>query len=135
MELFKWNSAYSVNVVSIDKDHQVIFGLLNELYNAVAAGKGGTAVHDVVKSLVKYAQRHFRREELLMEQAGYPYLKNHIALHEYFEQSVFKYAKQLTENSEGITIEVLSFMRDWLIQHIQGVDMDFVPYLKSKNID
>ena len=134
MELFKWDSAYSVNVLSIDKDHQVLFGLLNELYGAVSEGKGALAVHDVAKSLVEYAQKHFRREELLMEQAEYPRLKSHVALHEYFEQSVLKYSKQADENPETITIEVLSFLCDWLIQHIQGADMDFAPYLTKANI-
>ena len=34
----------------------------------------------------------------------------------------------------SLTIVILSFLRHRLIQHIQGIDMDYVPYLKAKNL-
>jgi len=134
MELFKWSSRYSVWVDSIDEDHKGLFELINTLYSSLTQGQAQDILSEVLDKLFVYAQKHFRREESLLREASYPYLANHIALHEYFEQSIVRYNKQLKYDPSSLSIEILSFLRDWLIQHIQGVDMDYVPYLKANNL-
>jgi hemerythrin-like metal-binding protein len=134
MELFKWSNRYSVCIESIDEEHKGLFQLLNRLYTSLTEGDAQEILAEVIDELFEYTQKHFRREESLLKQVEYPYLKNHIALHEYFEQSIVRYREQLYSDPSSLTIDILSFLRDWLIQHIQGVDMDYVPYLKAKNL-
>ena len=134
MELFKWSNRYSVCIDSIDEEHKGLFNLINSLYSSLTEGQAQDILSEVLDKLFEYTQKHFRREESLLRQANYPCLAKHVALHEYFEQSIVKCNLQQQDDPSSLTIEILSFLRDWLIQHIQGVDMDYVPYLKAKNL-
>ena len=40
MALLTWTTEYSVAVEAIDKQHQKLFAMLNELHDAMKSGKG-----------------------------------------------------------------------------------------------
>src|ERR1039458_7281820 len=80
--LFTWSNEYSVEVESIDKQHQKLFETVNELHKAMKAGKGGLLTPEIVKRLAAYAQAHFAAEEGAMKRANYPDFASHRAEHD-----------------------------------------------------
>ena len=65
MPLFTWNASYSVNVKRFDADHQQLFSILNELHDAMKAGRGKEVLEGTLTELLRYTERHFTAEEAL----------------------------------------------------------------------
>ena len=84
MPFVEWTDDFSVGVPEIDRDHQTLLGLLNDLYDAVEAGVGHEAVGRVLDGLALYVSYHFAHEEGLFLRAKYPgyerHRKQHLAL-------------------------------------------------------
>jgi len=67
MPTFRWNERYSVNIALLDRQHQRLFDIFNELNAALAVGRGGTVMDSVLCRLTDYVKTHFVAEEALME--------------------------------------------------------------------
>lgn len=66
MQLFQWNSSYSVGFAEIDNQHKRWFQLAHELHSAVVTGKGREKLGQVLASFAAYTKGHFATEERLM---------------------------------------------------------------------
>ncbi|MFO7938127.1 MAG: bacteriohemerythrin [Bacteroidales bacterium] len=131
MDLIIWHdSLYSVGHQEIDSQHMGLVNTLNELFDKMAKGNGKTILSEIIESLMKYTKEHFRYEEMLMMQYGYPRLKEHKEKHQEFERKVAEFQEKYKKGSEQLTSEVLRFLRDWLTTHIQNTDKDYSSYLK-----
>ena len=81
MPLLAWNGSYSVGVKTIDQQHSVLFGIVNELHAAMMKGQAQSVVGPLLDKLVKYTHEHFAYEERMMDAAKYPGLVTHRAHH------------------------------------------------------
>jgi hemerythrin len=130
MAWFTWSDDYSVHVQDIDRQHQGLFYVLNELHKAMLAGEGAERLTAVLSSLVTYVRDHFSAEETLMLQASYPEYDAHKAEHHEFARRVSELLdKQRRGSKSQVTIEVLQMLRDWLTTHIKGTDQKYAPYV------
>ena len=132
--LFPWTDAYSVKIVVVDSQHKVLVDLINELHQAMIARKGKESLGGVLASLVKYTKSHFAAEEGLMQANQYPDLASHRAEHERFTQTIVEIQDRFRRNEVAITIDLMDFLKDWLIKHIMGVDKRYVSHLTSKGV-
>ena len=89
-----------------------------------------------MKFLVDYTKRHFTAEEEIMMNSGYPGLSNHNELHKTLINEVMGVLLGL---KEGQTIEpnkLVSFLSDWLINHILEEDKkigEHIAHMESTN--
>ena len=129
----EWHNRFSVGHDGVDQDHQGLFKLFNELSEAMRGGRTKAVIASVLDRLLDYAASHFRREEEVMAAAGYPGLAAHRKEHEAFVAQAAQ-ARQAFNSSAANTlaIETLSFVKDWLINHIQKSDQAFTPYVRGK---
>ena len=134
MALFTWNDSYSVQVEMCDKQHQRLFAIMNELADAMRAGRGNDVVAKTVGDLLTYTRTHFQQEEGLMQKAGYPQLASHQAMHRKFEADVAALEQQTKEGRAANSIQVLNLLRDWLLNHIQKVDKQYSQPLNAAGI-
>jgi hemerythrin len=67
MGYLKWNNRYSVHVDEIDKQHQKLINLINEMYDAMQAGKGREIIGTVIDEFVDYTVYHFNTEERFLQ--------------------------------------------------------------------
>ncbi|AFN73859.1 Hemerythrin HHE cation binding region [Melioribacter roseus P3M-2] len=134
MPLFRWTDSYSVNIKSIDEQHKKLLDIINELHEAMKAGKGKEALNKIFNELVDYTRTHFSFEEKLMEKYGY----SESALHKQTHQNLIKQLNELKENYEkgntNLSINVMNFLQDWLIGHIQGSDKKYTAHLNAKGV-
>ncbi len=132
MAIVEWNTTYSVGVEKLDKDHQILFALIDDLHEAMRVGKGSLVVDQIVKDLTDYTVYHFGAEESLMVRAGYPQLAAHRAEHQRFIKELEKIKHELAQGISGHAITVSDFLRDWLVNHIQKLDTRYSPHMKAK---
>lgn len=131
MALFTWNSSYSVSVEQFDTEHQKLFALVNELNDAMRAGQGRFVLRIVLDSLIAYTNQHFAAEERAMKATRFPGYEAHAEEHRRLTEQVNDFAKQFEAGETSITIDVLYFLRDWLLNHIVTTDKKYSQHLKN----
>jgi len=134
MPLVTWDMSYSVRVAKCDEDHRKLFALINSLHDAMLAGKGALVVQKVVKELGDYAQFHFSAEERLLEQTHYPDLGPHRGQHRVFVKKVEQFQQDLKVTTAGQAISVVTFLKDWLTNHIKQTDQQYSAHLNAKGV-
>ena len=134
MPLITWNESYSVKVKSMDAQHKRWIDLINELYEAMRVGKGKDILSDTLTKMLEYGRTHFAAEELLMDKNGYPELKQHQKQHDAFFEQMDELSRRQMAGEVALTIEVMGSLKDWLVNHIQGVDQRYSDFLNSKGI-
>ena len=128
---FKWSSDYSVNIKTIDDQHQELVNILNRLFVAVSKREGDKAIAGILDALMQYTQKHFSLEERLMRQAKYKDLESHMAEHRMLIEQLDQLSKKYLLEEKPIYFEMLSFLKTWLKEHIQGVDRKYSAALQQ----
>jgi methyl-accepting chemotaxis protein len=129
----EWSDKYSVNVAEMDAQHKKLFALINELREAMRSGKGREAAGEILQRLVEYAVTHLGDEEHLMQKYEYPGYTGQKIAHDNLKKKVADYVEKF-KNDKVTTVEIMNFLKDWLINHIQGSDKKYGPYFNSKGI-
>ncbi len=134
MKIAIWDQRYSVSVKSIDQDHQKLFDLLNQLFEAMTKGQGKNIIGSIVQELERYTIYHFNREETFFRTTGYSKANEHIAEHSFFKQKVAEFKQNINKSDSTITPDVLTFLRDWLVNHILKIDKAYEAHFKKYSI-
>lgn len=134
MSFVVWQSKYETGVMSIDNDHRNLVSMIENLYSAISKGEGKKVIDVIVKGLSEYAIVHFNREEMLMKSIGFEGFEKHKKSHQTFTDKVSSFQQMLASGQQNISVEVVAFLRDWLINHIQNIDMQFVDEFKKHGI-
>jgi hemerythrin len=134
MAFIKWNDSYSVHVVEIDHQHQKLVGLLNDIHDAMALGRGKDVVDSIIDGLIAYTQTHFATEEKYFELYQYPGAPEHIREHNDSVKRVLEFKGEAENCKQGLSIEVMLFLKDWLLKHIKGSDMQYGPFFNQHGL-
>ena len=134
MGTFQWNDSLSVGVKAMDEEHKRLVKLVDELDDAMRQGQGREVMKKTFDGLVTYAATHFKTEENLMRENGYPGFEEHAEKHDAMTQQVLNLQRQVRENQATITLKTMNFLTDWLTKHIQGTDKQYGIDLNQKGI-
>lgn len=124
-EIIKWDDKYSVGNVLLDSQHKKLVFLINELHAAMKDGKGKDALQKVLDDLVLYTIEHFSTEEQMLLKISYPDYADHKKKHEELTKQAVNLQSSYKSGSTPLTLDVLQFLRDWLIVHIEGTDKKY----------
>lgn len=127
MALLTWDDKYSLNVAELDRQHQRLFDLFNELYEAMQQGKGPAVIGQVLTAVIDYTAYHFAFEEGLLRQNGYPQFAAHHAEHVRLGQQAKELAARARQ--QDVTPATLKFLSGWLLNHILVEDRKFAASL------
>ena len=122
MALVKWDDSFSVKVTEIDRQHQKLVSMINELSDAMKQGKGKEILCKIINGLIRYTATHFNTEEKYFDRFRYPEADNHKKEHVAFVQKVSDFKSGFEEGKLTLTIDVMNFLSDWLRKHIKGAD-------------
>lgn len=134
MSHIRWEDKYSVNVAVIDEQHQKLFEILNTLFDASAAGKTQEVIAAIIKDIGDYAVYHFSTEETLMKSYDFPGLVEHKREHDAFREKVTKFHDALAKKKATLTLEIETFLIDWLDHHVLDLDRKYGPFLNEKGV-
>jgi hemerythrin len=135
MPLITWTNTLSVGIKEIDAQHQQLIKLINELHDAMKAGKGSAILGSTLGALADYTVYHFGTEEQMFKETGYPDAKAHMAEHKALTQQVLSIKAKFEAGQSVITIDLMEFLRNWLNDHIKGVDKKYTAFFHSKGIE
>jgi hemerythrin len=127
MPLLAWSSKYSVGVEEMDRQHRVLISLLNDLHEAMLHGKAQGMTGPLLQKLVDYTRKHFSSEEAMLAAAGYAGLAMHRMKHRDLIKQVEEYVARHKRGDVAVNVQLMNFMRDWLITHIQQTDCEYGP--------
>lgn len=130
-KLVHWSDNLAIGVTAIDEQHKLLVSYINELHRAVQQGREETVVLDILDALVDYAASHFSTEEVFFTHSAYPDTERHIAIHEQFKAHVAQFRSEVEAGSATVGMDVLEFLKNWLIEHIQGTDHNIGPYVRE----
>ena len=134
-KLVDWAEKYSIGSEEIDNQHKNILSLINKLYLSFTEGKADDVIEDILNEMVQYTDYHFKTEESYFEKFNYSDYSTHIEEHLFFINQVLNFRDDFKKESITITYDIMNFLRDWLIKHIQGSDKKYMNEFKSKEIN
>lgn len=134
MALINWTDALSTRIPSVDDQHKKLVNLINKLHDAMREGRGKEVLGQTLDEIISYTKYHFTYEEGLMRKADYPQLTAHKAEHELLVGKVLDLQEKYKAGNLSITIETLTFLKDWLNHHIMKEDKQYSAPLLAKGI-
>ena len=133
--LFVWDDSYNTGIAEIDRDHKGLVNLINDLYEAMQDGSGGALLMPILSALKSYTETHFSREELYMAECNAPDQEKHIQQHKLMVEKLVDLESRHRRGEAAISLQALTFLRDWLKNHICVVDQAMTVHLQDKCTD
>lgn len=134
MSLITWDSSYSVNIKEIDAQHKKLIDLVNLLDDKIKEGYGEDVLEIVLYDLIKYSFYHFTFEEAMLAKHSYQALSKHSLCHNEMIEKIKYFDQQFKLGNEHLSIEMLNFLKDWIIKHICWEDKKYSAFLNTKGI-
>lgn len=134
MTHIKWNDCLSVNINVVDMQHKKLIDLINSFYDNIRMGTSKEELLKLITSLKDYAVMHFHTEEVYMKKLNYPDYQLHKSEHDSFVKTVQNFESRFVSGKVLISLEVTSFIKDWIIKHIMGTDKLCAAFLIKNGI-
>ena len=135
MGQIEWGPEYETGVREIDSQHRTLLGIYNDLNEALQAGNQQEVVGTTIDRLLQYTDFHFKHEERMMVEYGYPMSSAHTAEHYVLIERSKLLQHRMQSGDAQVAMDTLDFLKRWLINHIQKVDRDLCDYLKSRGVN
>ncbi|WP_305908503.1 bacteriohemerythrin [Methylomarinum sp. Ch1-1] len=130
MALMTWTAEqYGTNVAFADEEHQVLFDLLNTLYDRATNGAARADVGESLDALIAYVVDHFAHEEKEMQAKGFAGYDAHKAEHDALVSTCADLQTKFHAGEADVTEDVGQMVKSWLDDHIPKFDKAYGPTL------
>ncbi|MDX9845460.1 MAG: bacteriohemerythrin [Tenuifilaceae bacterium] len=133
-ELVGWNDSFRIGISWVDDQHKVLFGLINQLYTTYGKSKSKGQLKKVLDELLDYTIYHFGNEEKVFEQIRYEGTEKHLVQHKKFIDKIKSFREEFNAGDISVALDVVHFLQDWLVTHIQRTDKAYVQTFKEHGI-
>ncbi len=133
-DLMRWDSSLQLGIGQIDDQHKQLVAMINDLHRAMKQRQTISIMGGILERLVNYTVYHFGNEEKLFQKHGYPEYDQHKKIHENLVGKVVEFKAKIDRGDSTISMELMDFLKDWLVNHIKGTDKKYVPFLKEKGL-
>ena len=127
----EWTEVLSVGDAAIDQQHQRLIQIINNLHEAMRTQTARTQLGELLDQLIAYTHEHFSYEEGRLQACGYPHLIAHQRLHAELLGQVGDLKTKFNRGKRAMNMELMSFLKSWLTDHIQKTDKRYTPYLSG----
>jgi len=131
MDFIIWRPSYNIGDSKIDNQHRQLVDLVNCLCAEIYRFRSNDIIDKILIQLVNYAEGHFRDEEKLMEEIGYPFYQEHKEEHERLVEEVFEFKNKYDQGLVSKE-DLIEFLKTWLIEHIIGSDLKIKSWLEKR---
>lgn len=134
MGFLDWQDSYSLGINEIDNQHKKLVSLIAKLYDAMSQAKANDVVGPILTELVMYTKTHFTTEEKYFAQFAYADAANHKLEHEKFVLKVKDFKDKFDSGKVGVSIQLMNFLKDWLLNHILKSDKKYVDCFQKNGL-
>ena len=132
MDFFGWEDWYTLGLEDFDAEHRNIARLQTELHDALQAGRHQTELRGLLGATLEAMRSHFEHEERMLAEANYAKLDLHQRQHAMFFKQVDEYVAEVDAGYLMISIKLVRFLRDWMVNHIDIADQLYAKEYASK---
>lgn len=140
--IFSWRNMYTqwddekfgVGLELFDDQHKTLLGMINKLHDGMKQGHKRESLGKVLVELMRYTMTHFSNEESLMKEYGYPAYEEHFKEHQRLLTQVQEFKSDFDAGIKTMTVEVMGFLVDWLLNHIAQSDRQYVSLMKENGV-
>ena len=133
MPIAIWMPKYLTGNPAVDRQHQHLFELVNELHHGIISGQGRESMGKTLKALGSYTLEHFATEEGFMRSTRYGNYPRHKAKHDQLAGQVKDLMAQYEAGALALPGTLSKFLADWLTHHIKEEDMEMITWLREKD--
>ena len=131
-----WKESFNTGYRRIDEQHEKFVGMLNSLYDInankdLSDHKIREEFNSVLRDTIDYMVYHFKTEEDIMKAINYKNLAKHSSKHRDFSNKIFDEVKNYTSNNYIDIVSLITYLRNWLLNHILIEDKAFVYEVKA----
>ena len=131
---FVWSEHdHSVGVGKFDDEHQDLTTMMAQIHEALLEEHDRIQAVTLMEKLVQETRVHFTHEENAMEESHFPDLEAHAAEHTALIAQTQNLLRQFARGSMNAMI-FPSFLRDWLIPHMQDYDRKYSATLRRQGL-
>ena len=129
--IVRWSDEYSIGLEAIDAQHMALIELVNDLWRAIASNAPVEVSQRLLERLEHYTVAHFGAEETMMRALEYPDFAAHKLAHAKFVHRIQTERQHLLQGKK-LSLDILHFLRDWLVNHILVSDRAYARFCKEK---
>jgi len=134
MSLIEWGNKLNVDIEEIDNQHKKLVGLVNDLHLAMKERKAKETLGKIIEGLKDYAIVHFATEEKYFDQFNYVNSTSHKREHQGFIDKVNEFNAGFDKGKIMLSMEIMDFLKEWLLNHIQKKDMAYASFFHEKGL-
>jgi hemerythrin-like metal-binding protein len=132
MAYFTWTASLMTGIDLIDEQHQKLLSIINKLHDAMKNRRAKDELLGLLEELDDYTKYHFGLEQRAFVKYSYPKKEEHLKLHKIFVDKIEELIAETKKGNTLVSIDALAFLTEWITNHIQKIDVQYVPYLKDK---
>jgi diguanylate cyclase (GGDEF)-like protein/PAS domain S-box-containing protein/hemerythrin-like metal-binding protein len=127
----EWKKEYESGCPLVDRQHQNLFLLANDLLSAIVSGLPDDHVDTQAKGLVAEVEAHFRDESAAYRAAGYPGADAHNRIHHALVQDM-RATLERFKGGRASVAELFELVAVRIIrEHLLSEDRKFFPYIQA----
>lgn len=127
MPFIEWNEKYETKITSIDRQHKKLVEYINKI-DTLKNEKPNNRdeISRVLGFLVEYCDSHFKYEESCFKNFKYEGEEEHKKVHEDLKAQVISFQKGYDSGTAELTDAIMSFLKNWLVNHICIEDFKYL---------
>lgn len=126
----EWDPKFSVSIEEIDRCQKKMFDLFNQLVDLKQNKSEPKECINLISSINEFSKFYFSTEEKMLRRHKYPDFGDHAKFHRQFTKRSISLRREIAEDIENLTDEVIIELREWLINHILEIDSLYIPYIR-----
>ena len=130
----EWIDRFNLGIHEIDDQHKRLIGIMNKICTALNEGEGDTVAGEALVEMEDYALTHFTLEEKYFDEFHYPKTEEHKTWHRAFINKAQAMKRDFESGKKSVSIDAISFLGGWFIDHTQTFDRDYVATFKEHGV-
>src|ERR1700739_733166 len=130
-----WRRYYECGIPEIDAEHQQLFMIANRILASLNPNGNSSEAVPLVDELLVHIAQHFKHEEKMLRQNGFPRAHAHCLSHSRLLERADELATQFRAQHTTVGAVLGFVVHDVVAGHIAMEDREYFPWMKSHDPD
>ena len=118
----------------MDDQHGILMDTLNELRTMLLHGADRPGLRLQLERLIELTKMHFRSEEQLLQQQGFPGADEHRKAHHHLLSRLYSAVEQVNRDENVRLNSLLDFLPSWYLEHVEQLDQPYGVWLNDHGV-